>query len=485
MASSFVLLFFFAFFWSFPAPITPGKGNGNPVILISFDGSPWDVLSRTHTPNFDSIVHNGVKSYVHNVFPTETFPNHYTIVTGLYPESHGIIGNHMYDPVWNASFSMANNESRWWEGGEPVWVTNEIQGSQSGLCFWPGYDVKIRRYFPSESTKGLGFGKPFLDLPSMNWTDRVDLILRWLKKPISFVALYFEEPDIEGHMHGMKSESYLETIRRNDKIIGYLSQKLEENGLDEKVNLIITSDHGMTDINGTGAVNFDKYVDYNLYTVWTWTGTRLLLNPRHPENRSALYDALKKAEASEKGKLTVYRKHEVPSDLHFANSRRVPEFVVIMSEGYLAGSARYGNWTFRPKNESHGSHGFLPSNKDMQPFFLARGPAFKKGYNAEPFDMVNIYPLICHVLGIEPAPNNGSLSKVTHLLSKPEPSSTETMTRAELAALVIGSLFAVGCCLAAVYLVYKRRSRMGYNLQEVGGNFPLMGDDSEEESAFL
>ena len=456
------------------------------VILVSFDASRWDVMSLTDTPNFDKIVQKGVKTYVHSVFPTVTFTNHYTIATGLYPESHGIIGNNIYDPVWNANFTMANSESRWWNDGEPIWVTNQRQGFQSGLCFWPGYDVKIRGYFPTNSTRNLGYDKPFLDVPSMNWTDRVDIVIDWLtqEKPVSFAALYFNSPDMAGHEAGPDSMEFRESIRRNDNITGYLLRRLQESGLEDKVNLLITGDHGMSGYNATSVVNLDKYVNQSLYSVWSWSSTFFMVNPRHVDNHTALYTALRSAEAKETGKLKVYLKEEFPVELHFANNRRVAEFLVVMNKGYVAATSKHGN-LHMAKNVTRGAHGYLPV-KDMNPFFIAYGPAFKEGYNADPFDMVNIYSLICHILGIEPAPNNGSLTGASDLLKEYEviPYKPSHMSTLVLLAVIIGSCVMFGSCIACVYRYFKRKHERLRWVQGLEGEIPLMADESDSENVF-
>ncbi|KAJ7392066.1 hypothetical protein OS493_015012 [Desmophyllum pertusum] len=143
------------------------------VILVSFDGFRWDYLNmnRTKTDHFNGIIKQGVRAeYVRNVFPTVTFPNHYTIVTGMYPESHGILSNAMYDPVINDTFTMRTNDSKWWNTfSEPLWVTSQKQGKKSGMCYWPGYDVNYKGYKPSFSPSGLGLGRPFADRKNENY----------------------------------------------------------------------------------------------------------------------------------------------------------------------------------------------------------------------------------------------------------------------------------------------------------------------------
>lgn len=202
------------------------------VLLVSFDGFRWDYMDKTETPHFDSIVKTGVKAkYVNNTFVTKTFPNHFTIVTGLYEESHGIVANTMYDPKFKSWFYLNNTEPRWWNGGEPVWITNQNSGGTSGIVFWPGSDVKIRGQYPTHFVK--------YD-HNLSYKDRVDKVVDLLtkKKPPTFLAMYFEEPDHSGHKYGPDSKEVLQAIRTTDNITGYLINQLKAKGIFDKVKAL-------------------------------------------------------------------------------------------------------------------------------------------------------------------------------------------------------------------------------------------------------
>jgi ectonucleotide pyrophosphatase/phosphodiesterase family protein 5 len=210
------------------------KINSKPtVLLVSFDGFRWDYMDKTATPNFDSIVKTGVKAkYIKNAFVTKTFPNHFTIVTGLYEESHGIVANTMYDPEFNSWFHLNNTEPRWWNGGEPIWVTNQRCGGDSGTVFWPGSDVKIRGRHPTYSLK-YDYHMPY--------KDRVDTIIRLLgkKDPPTLLTLYFEEPDHSGHRYGPDSKEVIQAIHTADNTTGYLIKQLKTKGFFDKVIVYI------------------------------------------------------------------------------------------------------------------------------------------------------------------------------------------------------------------------------------------------------
>ena len=459
------------------------------VILVSFDGFRWDYLdmNRTNTDHFNSIVKGGVRAeYVRNVFPTVTFPNHYTIVTGLYPESHGIISNSMYDPIANATFSMRTNDSKWWNKfAEPLWVTTEKQGQKSGMCYWPGYDVDYKGCKPSFTPSGLGFKRPFADPfnETMPWKSRVDLIMSWLKNPDppSFVTLYFDSPDEAGHCCGPDSVNVTEEIRKDDEITGYLLQQLDKENLLDKVNLIVTADHGTGTFNSSTVINLEEFVpSIGEYTIWAYAGTYFLLNAT---NVTRAYNGLKKA-GQKHPQLKVYRKEELPDELHFKHNNLIPEIIVIMDEGWIVYISDDKNDT---KNVTFtaGAHGWMPSAPPMQPFFIARGPAFKQGFKSGPIDMVDIYPLICHLLNIEPLPNNGSLDRIAHLLKVSPSSSSDKhhwLNTGEIIAVVIGSAIAITVCMYAVLMVWKDHRHENKQQRRTEGAVPLLYGDPDDEN---
>lgn len=235
------------------------------LLLLSFDGFRWDYIDRVPTPNFRELIDNGVMvEHVENAYITKTFPNHYSLVTGLYAETHGIVANEMYDPVLNRSFSMETNsiyESRWWEEAVPLWVTIQKAGGRSGAAMWPGSDVKIHGMFPNQY------------LPynaSVSFETRVKSIIEWFTLPkeaaVDFGVLYWEEPDESGHALGPENPEMDKVIATIDEMLGLLMNELKKAGLYEKVNLIVTSDHGMTQLFPDKIIELDEYVSRDLYT---------------------------------------------------------------------------------------------------------------------------------------------------------------------------------------------------------------------------
>ena len=243
------------------------------LLVVSFDGFRHDYLDLAKqagkkTPNFDSLIQNGVLAHhMKNAFITKTFPNHWTIATGLYEENHGVMANEMYDPVFNETFHntpQQNMETKWWnngtgDGGQPIWFTNQLQhDGRSGVAFWPGSQANgflPFKYIPYQSS-----------LPNKT---RIDNIVEWFSteiNPINFGMMYFEEPDSIGHMLGPSSSRMMDMIEELDGVLGYLIEKLKEHHLFRTMNLLITSDHGMSDIYTDKIIILDDYVDPNLYT---------------------------------------------------------------------------------------------------------------------------------------------------------------------------------------------------------------------------
>ncbi|KAK6184426.1 hypothetical protein SNE40_006900 [Patella caerulea] len=203
------------------------------------DGFRWDYLENIDTPNFDSMADQGVKvRYMNNTFVTET--SHYSMATGLYKESHGIVGNQMYDPVFNESFTIRTRDSKWWEAGKPIWITATKYNKKSATHFWPGSEVEI---------KGV---RPAIWLPyngSIPFKTRIDTVVEWFaNKGVHFATLYFHEPDATGHKYGPDSQEYKDKVKYMDGILGYMMRKLRDNKLWDSVNVIVTSDHGMTSV---------------------------------------------------------------------------------------------------------------------------------------------------------------------------------------------------------------------------------------------
>ncbi|XP_076016347.1 ectonucleotide pyrophosphatase/phosphodiesterase family member 5 [Genypterus blacodes] len=440
------------------------------LLLVSFDGFRWDYVDRAPTPNFHAIMDEGVMvEKVENVYITKTFPNHYSLVTGLYAETHGIVANEMFDPVLNRSFSIETDsiyDPRWWEEAVPLWVTNQKAGGRSGAAMWPGSDVKIHGTYP---TQYLPYNA------SVSFETRVERIIEWFSAPkeeaVDFGVLYWEDPDETGHIVGPESALMDAVIVGIDDKLGFLRNELKKAGLYEKVNLIVTSDHGMMQLSPEKIVELDAYVSRKLYT-WVDKSPVVGILPKEgklEEVYSKLVDA--------NPHMTVYKKEDIPEHFHYKHNARIMPILVEAQEG----------WTImqnRTKPFMLGNHGYNNSLNSMHPVFVARGPAFLQKYVKTSMRSVDLYPLMCHILSIRPLPNNGSLANVRDLLV-PEPSPPPTPSVPPRAggysyAPAVGCLLGVAMvlCFLVVYIrqvTLKQLPALPHRSREMSQ--PLLQDD--------
>jgi predicted AlkP superfamily pyrophosphatase or phosphodiesterase len=380
------------------------------VILISLDGFRWDYLDRHKPPVLSALVKDGVRAkWMIPSFPTKTFPNHYTIVTGLYPQNHGLVENNVYD--FGKVFSMSRFEEvtdpRWW-GGEPIWVTAEKQGQRAASYFWVGTGTEIDGKLPSIYRHYNG------DVPN---TMRVDKVLEWLALPVAqrptMLTLYFSTVDDVGHEFGPDAEETRYAVMEVDAYLGRLMDGLRRSGREDKVNVIITSDHGMAAYMPGNAVVLDELFDMDLAEKALWSGQIVQIFPK-PGKTDEIYSKLTGIE-----KARCWKKGEMPERLNYNSGKRVAPIVCIPDLGWIVTNREwYDNW-YKPlqeKNRPRGGHGYDNKYQEMQAVFVAHGPAFRKGYVTEPFENVHVYELMCKILGLKPAKNDGSLEKVKGML---------------------------------------------------------------------
>ncbi len=340
------------------------------------------------------------------VFPSKTFPNHYTIVTGLYPEHHGIIANNMYDPELNERFDLSNeaavHDSRWW-GGEPIWVTAEKQGLISACYFWPGSSTKIAGELPSYYFE---YDHETSDAA------RIEQVLSWLalpreKRP-ALIVTYFATVDGVGHDFGPNSEEIVKAIQYIDGVIGMLIDGLKERGILDKVNIMIVSDHGMAEISRERVIFLDDYINLADVEVIDWSPI-LALNPK-PGKEEDIYNKLVGAHSH----LNVYRKSETPERFRYRSHPRIPAIIGIADEGWSI--ITHENFKSKPHYVTGGNHGFDNQLVSMGAIFIARGPAFKSGLVVTPFQNIHIYNLMAEILDLQPAPNDGNLDSLRVVL---------------------------------------------------------------------
>ncbi|XP_076799396.1 venom phosphodiesterase 2-like [Clavelina lepadiformis] len=395
----------------------PPEYEQPPVILFSLDGFKAEYIYRNLTPNIWKIASCGVHApYMRSVYPTKTFPNHYTIATGLYPESHGIIDNTIWDHDLQAEFRLGNEESfnpAWW-AGEPIWVTTSNQGKISACYFWPGSDVNITRY-PDYYYKYDG---------SVPNEERMYQALEWLDLPAdkrpSFITLYMDNVDHAGHNYGPTDEVNPD-LQIADDMIGILMNGLRLRGLENCVNLVILADHGMSQIDCKRKSSLEDY-GVNMDVVYSRTGSFGRVGKSKDPSLWSQFDA---EDTHNQLKCTHEQSHwqsflkyqYLPKRYHYAYNDRIEPVLLTMDDEWLV-EGRKGSYT----SCNGGTHGFDNEYKSMHALFVAHGPGFKRSYNTtEPFENIEVYNLLADLIDVSPAPNNGTTGSLYHILSQAKP----------------------------------------------------------------
>ncbi|XP_051991794.1 ectonucleotide pyrophosphatase/phosphodiesterase family member 3 isoform X1 [Xyrauchen texanus] len=395
-------------------PKCPASFKRQPLLLVSLDGLRAEYLQtwRSLIPVLDKIRQCGTSTpFMQAVFPSKTFPNHYSIATGLYAESHGLVDNNMYDPVFDASFSLSSSEKdnpRWYQG-QPIWNTVTYQGLKAGTFFWPGSDVAINGTFPNIYMRYNG---------SVPFEERVFTLLKWLQLPDSerpdFFTLYLEEPDKSGHSFGPVSGGLITGLQGVDRVIGQLMNGLKQLNLHQCVNIIIVADHGMEETSCDRKEVLQEFVgDVNhLYVNEGPFGRIRAKDKTHTLDTAALVANMTCKRT--KQQIKPYLKHHLPKRFHYANNRRIEDVNVLVNPRWLF--ERYpGSLTFC----SGGNHGYDNDVYSMQAAFLSLGPKFLSQTEVDPFANIELYNLMCDVLGISPFQNNGTHGSLNHLLRAP------------------------------------------------------------------
>lgn len=378
------------------------------VILISLDGFRWDYINRPTAVRLRELAARGARAErLVPSFPSKTFPNHYTLVTGLTPEHHGIVANAMRDSVlgwFTLRDTLAQSESRWW-GGEPIWVTAELQGRRAAVVGWPGSEAAIKGVRPT------WWSRYWHDQPH---ADKVQRLLEWLSMPAdeapSLMVAYFHDVDGAGHGNGPESPQVDSAIAMVDSAIGAIIDGIAARGLQQSVTVIVVSDHGMTPVSAERAIVLDDYIALRDVDVIDWTPVAAISPKLGATDR--VYGALRTAHPH----MQVYRKGEVPARFHFNDNSRITELVAVADEGWtITSRAQVARW--RENNwRSGGNHGFDPSLQSMGALFIAAGPRVVRGRVVPPFGNVHVYPLMAHLLGLTPAAVDGALDSVQALL---------------------------------------------------------------------
>jgi len=380
------------------ALVTAQRAASPILVLISFDGFRWDYIDRGESPNLKALAARGVRAQgLIPSFPSVTFPNHYTIVTGLYPEHHGIVANNMEDPKWPERFTMSSQtalDQRWW-GGEPIWVTAHRRNLRSAAVFWPGSEVPIGGIRPDSWTA-------FDD--AMPNVDRVNHALNALARTEgdrpSVITLYFSEADHVGHDSGPDSPEMSQAIRHLDASLGLLETGLKQLRLFDRTTIVVVSDHGMEPLSDGRVVFLDDFLDLSRVDVVDW-GEVVQIRPK-----SMTVDEAKGALQYWGEAMSPYRREEM-APFHYNDNPRIQPLIVLASLGWeLTSHSRWANDLARHRKRG-GAHGYDPEYLSMHGIFVAAGPRVRHGIVVPRFNNVHVYDFLCDVLGLTPATNDG------------------------------------------------------------------------------
>lgn len=383
------------------------------VVLLSLDGFHPDYLERGLTPALRRLADEGTRAdWLTPSFPSKTFPNHYTVVTGLIPDHHGIVDNTMLDPElgrFTLNDRNAVGDGRWW-GGEPVWVTAHRHGLRSAVKFWPGSEAPINGVQPD-------FWHPFD--ASVPLDDRVDQVLGWLdladEQRIDFIALYFEQVDTAGHNHGPQSAQVDAALAEVDRAVARLVDGLERRRDQRPYNLVIVSDHGMNAVLVDKDVVLEDIIDPALVEIVTLaeiSGFR----PR-PGHESAVEQALLREHEG----MTCHRREHLPAQWRYGRHPRVPEIICLLHDGWRITRREGFNPWQKLAPRPRGAHGYDPASPTMRGIFIASGDSIKERLRVPAFGNEHVYALLCRLLGIAPAANDGDPSVTAAMLDTTTP----------------------------------------------------------------
>lgn len=375
------------------------------VLLISFDGFRADYLDRYELPNFQRFMREGVRAQgLIPVFPSVTSPNHYSIVTGLYPERHGIVGNVFYDPSREEVFNYLASTNGSWYGGDPIWRVAESQGMVTACHSWPGCPATIKK---TRST----FWKSYNGAISNDV--RVDQVLSWLQLPQTqrphFLTLYMGDLDDAGHQFGPDSPEVQRAAEKVDRELGRLLNGLDILASGQHIYVILISDHGMGSVDRKNVVWMD---DLGLdLSEWEWKGMLGAYASLHAT--AGKHDPISMRDQIN-SKLThgrAFLREDVPASLHYRHDPRIGDVVILMEQPHLIA------WRIDESSISRGDHGWNPADSNMHGVFLARGPGIKRGARIPAFQNVDIYSLLAELLNVSIAEDiDGQAGRLKHMI---------------------------------------------------------------------
>jgi predicted AlkP superfamily pyrophosphatase or phosphodiesterase len=387
---------------------SPAPHAGRPyVVMVSFDGVHPDFLVGAHTPHFDRIAAEGVTAAgLIPAYPSKTFPNHYTIATGLYPYRHGLVDNTFYDAELDAMFRINDRtvvEDARFYGGEPIWVTAERQGVTTASYFWVGTEAPILGRHPT-------YFKLYDHL--FPHAERVDTVLHWLSLPEperpNLVMLYFAEPDGTAHDEGPHGEAVAHIMEEMDGLLGRLLDGLAALPMADRVHVVVVSDHGMEEVPAGHVIYLADLVDLEGVRVAYNVTQALLYFEGDDRRQQQVFEQLQQQLEN----ASVFRRHETPERWRYRDNPRIGDLVVVTEPGWIIRRRGGSGWA------GGGMHGWDPLLPAMHGIFMARGPGLRERVTVPAFESIHVHPLVAHLLGIDPAPGiDGRIDAVADLLA--------------------------------------------------------------------
>ena len=385
------------------APVSAGSGGINrpehlakpSLVLVSFDGFRADYLDRPTLPNFRRVIARGVRAQsLRPVFPAITFPNHYSLVTGLYPGHHGIVENSFFDPERNAAYSFRDQATATdgtWYGGEPIWVTGESQGMITACFFWPGSEAAIKGVRPTHWNKYDG---------SVSNAARVGKVLEWLRLPEAnrphLITLYFSDIDSASHRAAIEGPEVHQAVMAMDAALGTLLDGIDKLPNRDRVILLLTSDHGMANTSAAQTVRLSSLLDTsNIRPSFDGPVTGLHVSGG-AESAQRVRDQLN-------AKLTnghAYLRQDLPERYHLRETPRAGDVIVVMDEGWTMATSIINRGLIQ---DAWGAHGWSPDVASMRAIFVIAGPGIRKGVTIPEVENIDVYPLMTELLGLKPA----------------------------------------------------------------------------------
>ncbi|XP_067667348.1 glycerophosphocholine cholinephosphodiesterase ENPP6-like [Haliotis asinina] len=391
-----------------------GKASSGKLLLILLDGFRWDYFDQVlDLPAFNEIFRRGVRAkQLVPAYPPVSYPNHYTLLTGLYIESHGFVGNEMYDVTTGKTYSpwfdnlTAADRSFMYDESEPLWISAVKQDKGVYMFHWVGCEVTIQGRQPT-------YCRPHTDVPTIAdfRRDLDESMELFLNSSADLAVVYHEKVDDYGHRYGPMTSEVNSAIEEVDKELGRMLKNFASHGLDDTVDVMIFSDHGMTTVSPSQVVNVSDVIPMSsVDVILNGYGSHVYIWPKQ-DRVQEVYNALKDYSPH----MTAYLKDDIPNRWHFQHHRRIPPILLAAEMPWYIDTPNFGYYAY-DTGPMLGEHGFDPAEANMSGIFTAFGPSFIPGMKSERLSNVNLYQIMCEILDIKPRSHNGTWSHVSHMV---------------------------------------------------------------------